>query len=235
MERLQKVIASAGVCSRRKAEDLIKDGKVKVNGIVCDALGTKVELTDDIEIDGVKLAQEKKVYYVLNKPINCVTTLQDTHGRMTVMDCFHNIPYRIFPVGRLDYDTTGVLLFTNDGDLDNKLIHPRYQIMKTYLATCRGKLDDGMMHCLMAGVELDDGLAKAIAAEIVHYDYKTDCTECRIIVGEGRKHLVKKMVMAIDSTVVSLNRESFAGITTTGLKRGEYRELTATEIAMLRK
>lgn len=234
MERLQKVIAGAGICSRRKAESLILEGKVKVNGSICDALGTKVSLNDTIEVDGVVINQEEKVYYVLNKPSGCVTTLKDTHNRPTVLDYVKDVPYRIFPVGRLDFDTVGVLLFTNDGELDNLLIHPRYEVSKTYYATCKGKLTNKEMAKLEKGVVLEDGVAKALKAEIVNYDLNTNTTSCLIKVCEGRKHLIKNMIKAVGSFVVFLERKEFAGITVGDIKRGEYRKLSEEEVKMLR-
>lgn len=235
MERLQKVIAGAGVCSRRKAESLILEGKVKVNGSVCATLGTKVSSSDVIEVNGAILNQEEKVYYVLNKPSGCVTTLSDTHGRPTVLDYIKNVPYRIFPVGRLDFDTVGVLLFTNDGELDNLLIHPRYEVTKTYFAVCKGKLTEREMDRLVKGVNLEDGIAKAIDAKIESYDRNTNTTSCTIRVCEGRKHLIKNLIKAVGSFVVYLERKDFAGITTKNLKPGQYRKLSNEEVEMLKK
>lgn len=234
MERVQKVIAKSGLCSRRKAEDLIRLGKVKVNGEVC-SLGTVVSDEDKIEVEGKLISKEDKfVYYVFNKPKNCVTTLKDDRDRPTVMDYFKDVPYRIFPVGRLDFDTTGILLFTNDGEFANKLTHPRYGVSKTYVVCAKGKLNGKQMIMLEKGVEIEGGLAKAKEAKLRKINESKGYSILEITVEEGRNHLIKKMVEAIGSEVYKLNRKSFGGITTEGLEEGQYRELTKEEIDSLK-
>lgn len=235
MERLQKVIASSGLCSRRKAEELIIDGRVKVNGVICNTLGSQVNMDDLIMVDDKLLEIEKKVYYLLNKPKNCITTVSDDHGRITVMDYMKGIPYRVFPVGRLDYDTTGALLFTNDGELSNHLMHPRYEVNKTYQATCLGKLTSKDMTKLENGIFLDDGFIKAISARVIDYCHNTNTTFVEIKVSEGRKHMIKNMISYLGSQVIKLHRYEIAGITTENLEIGKYRELTDKEIKCLKE
>ena len=235
MERIQKVIAKAGICSRRKAEELLLAGRVKVNGVVCNTLGTTVSIDDEIEVDGVKLQnKEQKVYYLFNKPKNCVTTVKDDRNRPTVMDYFKDVKERIFPIGRLDFDTTGALLFTNDGELANKLIHPRYSVEKVYVVCAKGKLTNKQMIQLERGVEIEGGIAKAKRALITKVNESKGYSMLEITVVEGRNHLIKHMVSAIGSEVYKLNRKSFAGISIEGLAEGKYRELTPEELEKLK-
>ena len=166
MERLQKVIAKAGICSRRKAETLILEGKVKVNGHVVTTLGTTVEETDKIYVDGKLIKSEGKAYYVLNKARNTISSVSDEKGRKTVMDGF-DINKRIYPVGRLDFDTTGVLILTNDGELANALLHPSSEVNKVYIATIEGGISDEELQKIEAGVKIDDSLTSPCTAERV--------------------------------------------------------------------
>jgi len=235
MERIQKVIAKAGICSRRKAEELLVAGRVKVNGEICTTLGTLVSEEDLIEVDGVTLTNlEEKVYFLFNKPKNCVTTVKDDRNRPTVLDYFKDVKQRIFPIGRLDFDTTGALLFTNDGELANKLIHPRYSVEKVYVVCAKGKLTSKQMIELERGVEIEGGIAKAKRALIKKVNESKGYTMLEITVVEGRNHLIKHMVKAIGSEVYKLNRKSFAGISIEGLEEGKYRELTKEEIDKLK-
>lgn len=234
MERVQKVIAKSGMCSRRKAEELIKQGLVKVNGIVCE-LGTVVSNEDIIEVNGSPITKEDKfVYYIFNKPKNCVTTVKDDRNRPTVLDYFKDVPYRVFPVGRLDFDTTGALLLTNDGDFANKLTHPRYCVEKVYKVCAKGKLTGKQMIMLEKGVMIEGGLAKAKRALVKKVNESKGYSILEIVVEEGRNHLIKNMVNAIGSEVYKLNRVSFARINTEGLEEGQYRELTKEELEMLK-
>lgn len=235
MERIQKVIAKSGVCSRRKAEELLVARRVKVNGEVCTTLGTLVNEEDVIEVDGVQLSKtEEKVYFLFNKPKNCVTTVKDDRNRPTVMDYFKDVKERIFPIGRLDFDTTGALLFTNDGELANKLIHPRYSVEKVYVVCAKGKLTSKQMIQLERGVEIEGGLAKAKRALITKVNESKGYSMLEITVVEGRNHLIKNMVKAIGSEVYKLNRKSFAGICIEGLEEGKYRSLTQEELDKLK-
>ncbi len=234
MERLQKLIAHAGYCSRRKAEQYILEGKVKVNGEVIQELGRSFPMDVQIEIMGETLTKESdKVYYLLNKPRNCVTTVKDDRERPTVMELVPQ-DVRIYPVGRLDFDTTGALLMTNDGELTNKLIHPRYQIEKVYIATVNGNVDEQKMKELVTGVEFQGEVIKADSARMVKYNAAQEHSIVRVALKEGKNRQVKNLFEAIGYEVVKLNRESFAGISTVGLKQGQYRRLKETEINYLK-
>lgn len=235
MERIQKVIAKSGLCSRRKAEEYLLEGRVKVNGAVCTTLGTLVSEDDVIEVDNKKLSnKEDFVYFIFNKPKNCVTTVKDDRNRPTVMDYFKDINSRIYPVGRLDFDTTGALIFTNDGDLANKLIHPRYLVEKVYKACVKGILTGKEMIQLEKGVMIEGGVAKAKRAKILKTNEDKNYTMIEIVVVEGRNHLIKNMVSAIGSEVYKLHRKSFAGISVDGIEEGKYRELTKEEVEKLK-
>lgn len=231
MERLQKVIANAGYCSRRKAEQLISEGKVSVNGEIVTKLGTLASEKDEIIIEGKRLFKEKFVYYLLNKPRNCVTTNKDDRNRPIARDCLKDVKERIYPVGRLDFDTTGALLFTNDGDLTNKLTHPRYQVKKVYIVTLKGEAKD--LERLNDPVILDDG-SKATVKEYEVLKKNKDKTIVKLTLMEGKNHEVKRIFEALGEEVIKLNRESFADISTIGLKEGMYRKLRDNEIKYLK-
>jgi len=234
MERLQKVMAHAGVASRRKAESLILEGKVKVNGKVVRELGVKVNEKDKIEVEGIPIQQEKKVYYVLHKPRGYVSTVSDDLNRRTVMDFFENIvTERLYPVGRLDYDTSGVLLMTNDGDFANKMMHPRGEIDKVYLARVKGVITLEALKPLARGIEVDGYKTKPATSSIVSIDKKNQSSLVRLVIHEGRYHQVKKMFEAIGYPVKKLRRDQFGGIEVDGLAAGEFRPLTPHEIKTL--
>ncbi len=233
MERLQKIIAQSGYCSRRKAEELITLGKVKVNGKIVTELGTKVSYEDTIFVNGKMLSKkEDKVYYLLNKPRGVVTTSSDEHDRKTVLD-FVPEGTRVYPVGRLDYDTTGALLITNDGELTNLLIHPRNHVEKTYIAKIEGILLKQDLEKLIHGVIIDDKKTAPAKARIKKIDKKANTTLVELVIYEGRNHQVKKMFEAIGYPVMKLKREKFSFLTTVGLKSGEYRELNIKEVKKL--
>jgi 23S rRNA pseudouridine2605 synthase len=235
MERLQKVIANAGVCSRRQAEQLILDNKVKVNGVIVNELGSKVTPEDKVEVEGKLLSGEAKVYILLNKPKNCVSTLQDDRDRPTVMDYLKDIKERVYPIGRLDFDTTGVLLFTNDGDFANALAHPSHNIDKVYIATVKGVISIDELKPLEEGVEIDFRKTAPAQLRIIKANVEKDYTVIEIIIHEGRNRQIKKMFEAINIRVMKLNRDKFAGLTAVGVEEGKYRHLTSSEIERLKK
>ena len=235
MERLQKVIAYAGVASRRKAEQLIVEGKVKVNGVVIKELGTKVSNSDTIEVEGVKLEKEDKVYFLLYKPRAYISAVTDDKGRKTVTDIFKKQVYqRIFPVGRLDYDTTGLLLLTNDGEFSNLMTHPKFKIDKTYIARVKGiPTKQGLMK-LQSGIKLEDGKTAPAKVSMTSFDESAGKAICEITIHEGRNRQVRRMFEAIGTPVVKLKRERFAFLDLAGLTPGEYRQLTKHEVKLLR-
>ena len=236
MERLQKVIAQAGICSRRKAEELILEGKVSVNGKVVTELGTKVSEKDKVSVNGKALFnKEKHVYYVLNKPRNTVATVSDDRGRKTVIDCLENVKQRVYPVGRLDYDTTGVLLITNDGDLSNKLTHPSKEIDKVYIATIKGEVTKEDIELLENGVIVDNKKTSPCKATLNKFNKEKNKSVVELTIHEGRNHQVKKMFEAIGKEVIKLHRDSFAGISSKGLYEGQSRKLTSDELKELKK
>lgn len=235
MERLQKVIAYAGVASRRKAEQLILEGKVKVNGKVVTELGTKVSKSDVVEVNGVKLEKEDKVYFLLYKPRGVISAVTDDKGRKTVVDLFKNqVEERIFPVGRLDYDTTGVLLLTNDGEFANLMTHPRYKIDKKYIARLKGIPAIEDLKKLQKGIRLEDGMTLPAKVSMTTVDRKANKAICEITIHEGRNRQVRRMFEAIGTPVVKLKREQFGFLDLTGLNPGEWRELTKHEVKRLR-
>jgi len=234
LERLQKVIANSGFCSRRKAENLIVEGKVKVNDEIVTKLGTTVDENAIIEVDGKQINFEEKVYYILNKPRNCVSTVKDDRGRPTVMDYIRNVDKRVYPIGRLDFDTTGVLLFTNDGDLTNKLTHPKNEIDKVYIASVAGKVDENRLETLRNGINIEDYKTSKASVDFLKYNSKQNRSIISLKIHEGKNRQIKKMFEAIGYEVIKLNRESFGGIVANGLKEGQFRKLTIDEIKKLK-
>lgn len=234
MERLQKVIARAGIASRRKAEQLILQGKVTVNGKVVTTLGTKVGPDDVVEVNGVKVEREEPVYFLLYKPTGVVSTVKDDKNRKTVLDFFPNVEERIFPVGRLDYHTSGILLMTNDGDFANLMMHPRYEIEKTYIAKVQGIPRGGDLKKLEEGVELDDGLTLPAKVKLLKVNRKKKTAIIELTIREGRNRQVRRMFDAIGYPVLKLKRERYAFLTLDGLNAGEYRRLTPHEVKQLR-
>lgn len=232
MERLQKIIANRGYCSRRKAEELIQKGKVKVNGEIITALGTKVSEKDEIIIDGNVLSYEQKEYYLLYKPRGIITSTRDEKERKTVIDLIPT-KARIYPVGRLDYDTSGILLLTNDGELTNALIHPRNEIDKVYVAKVKGLVTPADLKKLSVGVIVDGKKTSKAKAKLKKYDKKANTSIIELIIHEGRNHQVKKMFEALGYEVLKLKREQFGFLTLSGLKSGEYRRLTPKEVKIL--
>ena len=230
MERLQKVIAQSGVTSRRKAEELIKEGKVKVNGVVVTELGTKVSDKDRIEVNNEIIEKEKKEYYLLNKPRGVVTTTQDDKNRKTVVDLIPTSA-RIYPVGRLDYDTTGVLLLTNDGEFANILMHPTSNVDKVYMAKLEGIIKGEQINKLKDGVELDGEIVKPSRVKLKKVDPKSNSCMVQITIHEGKNHQVKRMFEAVGFPVAKLKREKEAFFDLKDLQSGEFRKLTPKEVA----
>lgn len=232
MERLQKVIANSGVCSRRKAEDLILAGKVKVDGKVVTELGLKVSEKSVVEVDGNLISKEEKEYYLLNKPRGVLTTTNDDKSRKTVIDLI-DTDKRIYPVGRLDYDTTGVLLLTNDGDFANMIMHPKNEIDKVYVAKVKGIVNGDAVHKLENGVIIDNSLVKASRVKVKKINTKNNHSLVEITIHEGKNHQVKKMFEAVGYLVDKLKRERVAFLTTDNLNSGEYRKLSNKEVSKL--
>lgn len=232
MERLQKIIANSGYCSRRKAEELIEQGKVSVNGTTITNLGTKANSSDTIIVEGKKLETANKEYILLYKPRGVVTTTKDEKGRKTVLDLIET-KNRLYPVGRLDYDTSGLLILTNDGNLTNLLIHPRNEIQKQYIAKIDTAVDPKKVKQLLSGVIIDGKKTKADRVKIKNLDKKKNKTIIEITIHEGKYHQVKRMFEAIGYNVESLKREKFAFLDLKGLTSGEYRHLTTKEVKTL--
>lgn len=232
MERLQKVIANSGYCSRRKAEELISAGKVRVNGEVVSELGFKVHGNDEIMIGNKVISREEKEYILLNKPRGVVTTTSDDKNRKTVIDLV-NTDKRLYPVGRLDYDTTGALLLTNDGELTNLLIHPRNKVDKVYIAKVSGFFDKESASSMSRGVIIDGVKTAKSFVKLRKYDKKSNTSIVEVIIHEGRNHQVKKMFDAVGFDVLKLKREMFAFLNVSGLNSGEYRYLSIKEVKQL--
>ena len=233
MERLQKVIASYGYASRRKAEDLIRHGKVLVNGKVITELGTKVETNDIISIDGVIINKDvKHEYYLLNKPRQVISSVEDKLGRITVRDLI-NTEARIYPVGRLDYDTTGLIILTNDGDFANMLMHPSYEIEKTYVAKINKILDKDDINKLKKGIVIDNRKVDIKRFKVRKKDVEKNTSIVELTIVEGRNHIVKKIFESMRIDVIKLSRVSYAFLTLDELKSGEYRKLSIKEIKKL--
>lgn len=232
-ERLQKILAHAGIASRRKAEAMIAAGRVELNGAIVKELGTKADTRSDlIRVDGKLIADpEEKVWYVLYKPAGCVTTLSDPEGRPTIARYLEGVVERVYPVGRLDYDVEGALLITNDGELAHQMMHPRFGVRRTYLAKVHGVPRPEQIERLLKGVRLEDGRAKALEASV--HSHTPRNTWVRVVVSEGRQHLVKRLMEAVGAPVMKLFRADYGGIEVHGLRPGELRELTRPEIALL--
>ncbi len=234
MERLQKVMAQAGVASRRKSEDLIVAGKVKVNGETVTELGTRVSLADRIEVEGVQIVKEEAIYYLLYKPRGIISTANDEKGRKTVVDFFPEVEERIYPVGRLDYDTSGIIIMTNDGEFAYLMTHPKFEIKKTYIAKTKGIPRREDLRKLERGIKLEDGMTAPARVKTISVDQKAKAAIIEITIHEGRNRQVRRMFDAIGCPVDSLKREQFGNLTTRGLNAGEARPLTIHEVKQLR-
>ena len=232
MERLQKVIANYGYCSRRKAEELIKNKKVYVNGKLITEMGVKVSLNDDIVVNNIHLKQQKKVYYLLNKPRGIICSAHDDKGRKTVVDLIKT-NLRIYPIGRLDYDTTGLILLTNDGELSQKLMHPKNNIEKLYVAKLNKIIRMEDYYKIKKGLEIEGRKVFPTKLKIRSKDKEKDTCIIDIGIIEGRNHIVKKIFLSLVYDVVKLKRESYDFLTLGNLKSGEYRELSIKEVHKL--
>lgn len=232
MERLQKVIAQAGISSRRKAEELILQGQVKVNGVVVTELGTKVSEKDEIFVNNKPIIKETKEYYLLNKPRGVVTTTSDDKNRKTVVDLI-NTNARIYPVGRLDYDTTGAILLTNDGDFANIITHPKSEIDKVYVAKLNAIIKGEQINKLKDGIELDGVIVKPSRVKLKKVNQETNTSTVEITIHEGKNHQVKRMFEAVGILVDKLKRERIGIFNLEGLQSGEYRKLTPKEVAII--
>ncbi|MBY6051362.1 rRNA pseudouridine synthase [Cytobacillus firmus] len=234
MERLQKVIAHAGVASRRKAEELMAEGRVRVNGKAVKELGVKVSPSDRIEVDGIPLEREEPVYFLLYKPRGVISAVSDDKGRKVVTDFFEGIKQRIYPVGRLDYDTSGILILTNDGEFANLLMHPSNEIEKVYVAKLKGIPSKEKMKSLQRGIVLEDGKTAPAKTKLLSMDKKKQTAIVEISIHEGRNRQVRRMFEAIGHPVLKLKRERYGFLTLQGLSAGDARELTAHEVKQLR-
>ncbi len=235
MERLQKAIANSGYTSRRKAESLILEGKVYVNGIQIKELGTKVSPQDIIVIDGVTLEKvNQKEYYLLNKPRGYICSVSDDKGRKVVTDLI-DTNSRIYPVGRLDYDTTGVLLLTNDGEFANILMHPSNEVEKTYIAIIEGILTNEEINTLIKGISIEGIKVIPKKFKIKSKDLEKNKEKVSITIVEGRNHIVKKIFESLNHPVIKLTREKYAFLDVKGLQSGYYRHLSLDEVKKLKK
>ena len=234
MERLQKYIANSGYCSRRKAEELIIQGKVYVNGNKVTELGTKIEDNDNVMVEGVQLSKNNnKEYYLLYKPRGYICSAKDEKGRKVVTELI-DTKERIYPVGRLDYDTTGVLILTNDGDLTNILTHPSNEIEKQYLAIVEGVLSTDEIYKLIEGVTIDGVKVIPKRVKIKKKDEEKNRTKVEITIVEGRNHIVKKLFLKIGHPVNKLHREREGFLTVNGMQSGDYRILSTDEVKRLK-
>jgi len=235
MVRLQKYLAECGIASRRKSEDIIAKGLVKVNGDIVTELGTKIDpAVDKVEFINnllIPLKPEKKVYLMLNKPVGYVTTLDDEKGRSTVMDLLKDVEEKVVPVGRLDMYTSGLLLFSNDGDFINKVTHPSHETTKTYVVKTRGIPTENDLEKLRKGIKIDDYITSPAKVELLLKDNTNDVARIKIEIHEGRNRQVRKMIEAIGLSTIALKRESVGNLTVEGLNKGKWRYLSEQEVA----
>ncbi len=235
-ERLQKILAAAGVASRREAEKIITAGRVRVNGKVITELGSKFDAAKvRISVDGKPIKQEDKVYYLFYKPRGVVTTMSDPQNRRSIADFVHELPERVFPVGRLDYNTEGLLLLTNDGALAQALMHPSHEVKKTYLVKVVGIVPQEDFDKLRIGVKLEDGMTAPAIVNLLDYDHEHKATLFDITIHEGRNRQVRRMCDAIGFPVRELKRIKLGPIKLSNLGRGKFRPLSENELAQLKK
>jgi 23S rRNA pseudouridine2605 synthase len=231
--RLNKYISNSGVCSRREADVLISDGQIMINNIVVTALGTKVNLGDEVTYNGRILKAEKHKYILINKPKNCITTVKDTHDRKTVMDIIDGAcTERLYPVGRLDRDTTGLLLMTNDGDLTKRLTHPSYGVKKKYVIQLENSIHPDCLKEMVSGIQLEDGEVKY--DEVKYGRQQTDRTQLIVTLHSGKNRVIRRTMEYFDKNLLHLDRIEFAGIQKEDLIRNKWRFLTPKEVGFLK-
>ena len=230
--RLQKYIAECGVASRRKSEELIKQGRVKVNGITVSEMGVKVSDEDVVEVDGRRISlEQKKVYIMLNKPVGYISSVRDQFSRNTVVDLIKGVKERIYPVGRLDYDTSGLLLLTNDGDFAFRLTHPEHEMKKTYIAEMEGVPDSNDIESFQNGLRIEDYVTSP--AELTVLEKRKSSSIVKVVIHEGKNRQVRKMCDAIGHPVISLKRIAIGDLYLKNLPEGQWRYLKEEEIKML--
>ncbi|MBR4470716.1 MAG: rRNA pseudouridine synthase [Erysipelotrichaceae bacterium] len=234
MERLQKIIAGSGYCSRRKAEELILEGKVSVNGQIITQLGFKADENDEILVEGKPLGREEKVVYILNKPKNVISSAEDDRGRKTVVDLI-DCPYRLYPMGRLDFDSSGLLLLSNDGELMQKLIHPRFEVEKTYEVTIDSLISNEEIAKLERGVQIDDYISAPARIRLIRKNENQYTSFLEVTIHEGKNREIRKMFETIGSHVTRLHRIKEANIELGKLKSGEYRLMKPYEVKKLKE
>lgn len=234
MERLQKIIAGSGIASRRKAEELILAGKVSVNGKVVKELGTKANYSDNIKVNGVKLKREESVVFLFNKPKNVISSCKDDKGRKTVLD-FIDEPYRLYPLGRLDFDSSGLLLLTNDGALTQKILHPKFEVEKTYEVTLNKIITKEQIVRIQNGVRIENYVSAPCKIKVKNTNENKNTTHLTITIHEGRNREIRKMFKTQGIEVIKLHRIKEANISLGDLKNGEYRRLKPFEYSKLKK
>ncbi|HLR08164.1 MAG TPA: pseudouridine synthase [Bacillota bacterium] len=234
LQRLQKVIAQSGVTSRRKAEKLIVDGKVKVNNRTVTKLGTKVSPVDKIEVEGIPLEKEEPVYFLFYKPRGVISSVKDDKKRKVVTDFFPEVEERIFPVGRLDFNTSGLLLLTNDGDFANLLMHPKYKINKVYIAKIRGIPEKRELQQLLKGIESGSDILKINKYQVLSIDKQKNTMILELTLHEGKNRHIRRMMERLGYPILKLKREKYGILTLRGMQPGDYRPLTPHEVKQMR-
>ncbi|MFZ2331983.1 MAG: pseudouridine synthase [Lactobacillus delbrueckii] len=234
-ERLQKVIAQAGIASRREAEKMILAGRVRVDGQVVTKLGTKVSSIEQVVVDNQPIERESHHTYLFYKPRGVISAVKDNKGRKTVADYFTNLPYRLYPVGRLDYDTSGLLLMTNDGELANLLMHPRNEVDKVYVAKIKGILQPDEIKALKKGVQIGRYKTKPAQVKVLKTNPRAQTQIVQLTIHEGHYHQVKEMFKAVNHLVDKLSRERYSFLDLQGLTSGQYRELNRKEVDRLKQ
>ena len=234
--RINKYIASCGVASRRKAEEIINEGRVTVNGSTVYELSIQIdEKKDIVEVDGKSISQEEeKVYLIMNKPEGYITTVKDQFGRPSVLDIIDDVSERVYPVGRLDYETSGLLILTNDGDLTYTLTHPKHEVEKTYLARVKGIFTEEEIERFKTGLEIEDYITAPAKIKIIKEDRIKDYSVCRISIHEGKNRQVRKMCAAVDHKVMNLKRIQMGKINVRNIEVGKYRHMTDEEVRYLK-